>query len=120
MKSSIRNRLLVMLLVCIIVPYFISVLAIYFHTKEKVEQHEYQISEVQLQKGSEELGQYFQDMVNLPYILYLNPGLFRIFERGFDTEYTIHPSLVHLHKIKKITDHVEKDRRGVGQAIDSA
>ncbi|BCG57170.1 cache domain-containing sensor histidine kinase [Paenibacillus sp. URB8-2] len=86
MKSSIRNRLLVMLLVFIIVPYFISVLAIYLHTKQKVEQHEYRISEIQLQKGSEELGQYFQDMVNLPYILYLNPGLFRIFERGFDKE----------------------------------
>ena len=84
--KSIRNRLLVMLLVCIIVPYFFSVLAIYLYTKEKVERHEYRNSEVQLKKGSDELGQYLQDMANLPYILYLNSNLTRIFERGFEKE----------------------------------
>lgn len=84
--KSIRSRLLAMLAVFIIVPYFISVLAIYISTKEKAEKNAYRNMEEQVQKGSEDAGRYLQDMVNLPFILYLNPDLFRIFERGFESK----------------------------------
>lgn len=83
--KSIRSRLLAMLAVFIIVPYFISVLAIYMYTKDKAEQTAYRNTEEQLQKGSEDAGQYLRDLVNLPFILYLNRDLFRMFERGFES-----------------------------------
>ena len=37
-----------------------------------------------MHQASEELEQYLDDIVNLPYILYRNPDLFRVFEQGFD------------------------------------
>lgn len=82
--KSIQNRLIIMLLLFIIVPYFLSVLLIYWQTKENVERHELENSSEQMQQASEELEQYLDDIVNLPYILYRNPDLFRVFEQGFD------------------------------------
>lgn len=82
--KSIQNRLLIMLLLFIIVPYFLSVLLIYWQTKQNVERHELENSSEQMQEASEELEQYLDDIVNLPYILYRNPDLFRVFEQGFD------------------------------------
>ena len=83
--KSIQSRLLIMLLVFIILPYFLSVLLIYRQTKENVERHELENSREQIQQASEDLEQYFDDIVNLPYILYRNPDLFRIFEKGFES-----------------------------------
>lgn len=82
--KSIRSRLLIMLLVFIIVPYFISVLLIYSHTKKNVERHELNNSRYQLQKAGENLEQYLLDLTDLPYSLYRNPDLFRVFEKGFE------------------------------------
>ncbi|MEV5029613.1 histidine kinase [Paenibacillus sp. LPE1-1-1.1] len=82
--KSIQTRLLIMLLLFIILPYFLSVLLIYWQTKENVERHELENSSEQMQQASEELEQYLDDIVNLPYILYRNPDLFRVFEQGFD------------------------------------
>ncbi|MCL6571828.1 MAG: histidine kinase [Bacillus sp. (in: Bacteria)] len=82
--KSIQGRLLLMLLVFIILPYFLSVLLIYRQTKENVERHEIENSHEQMQQASEDLEQYFDDIVNLPYILYRNPDLFMIFEKGFE------------------------------------
>lgn len=83
--KSIQSRLLIMLLVFIILPYFLSMLLIYQQTKENVERHELENSREQIQQASEDLGQYFEDIVNLPYILYRNPDLFMIFEKGFES-----------------------------------
>lgn len=82
--KSIQSRLLIMLFVFIILPYFLSMLLIYRQTKENVERHEIENSREQLQQASEDLEQYFDDIVNLPYILYRNPDLFMIFEKGFE------------------------------------
>lgn len=81
--KSIRSRLLLMLLLFIILPYFITVFLIYSFTKNSVEQHELENSREQMQKNADELEQYFDDIVTLPYILYRNPDLFRLFEQGF-------------------------------------
>ncbi|KQX48604.1 cache domain-containing sensor histidine kinase [Paenibacillus sp. Root444D2] len=83
--KSIQSRLLIMLLVFIILPYFLSMLLIYRQTKENVERHELENSREQIGQASEDLEQYFDDIVNLPYILYRNPDLFMIFEKGFDS-----------------------------------
>lgn len=83
--KSIQSRLLIMLLVFIILPYFLSILLIYRQTKENVERHEIENSREQIGQASEDLEQYFDDIVNLPYILYRNPDLFMIFEKGFDS-----------------------------------
>ncbi|CAN7374498.1 histidine kinase [Paenibacillus sp. LjRoot153] len=82
--KSIQSRLLIMLLVFIILPYFLSMLLIYRQTKENVERHELENSREQIGQASEDLEQYFNDIVNLPYILYRNPDLFMIFEKGFE------------------------------------
>ena len=82
--KSIQSRLLLMLLVFIILPYFLSVLLIYRQTKVNVERHEIENSQEQMQQASGDLEQYFDDIVNLPSILYRNPDLFMIFEKGFE------------------------------------
>ncbi|MDQ0877459.1 two-component system sensor histidine kinase YesM [Paenibacillus sp. V4I3] len=82
--KSIQSRLLIMLLVFIILPYFLSMLLIYQQTKKNVERHELENSREQIGQASEDLEQYFDDIVNLPYILYRNPDLFMIFEKGFE------------------------------------
>ncbi|RBW70760.1 sensor histidine kinase [Bacillus taeanensis] len=82
--KSIQSRLLFMLLIFIILPYFLSVLLIYGYTKKNVEQHELETSSEQLQKASESLEQYFNEIINLPYVLYRNPDIFRIFKYGFE------------------------------------
>ncbi|MDQ6422856.1 histidine kinase [Paenibacillus sp. LHD-117] len=83
--KSIQTRLLILLLIFIILPYFLSVLLIYRQTKENVERHELENSREQMQQASEDLAQYFDDIINLPYILYRNPDLFGVFEQGFES-----------------------------------
>lgn len=82
--KSIHRRLLIMLISFIIVPYFISVLLIYWHTKANVEQHELKASQEQMKKTSDDLERYFQDFTTLPNTLYRNPDLFRVFQKGLE------------------------------------
>ena len=56
--KSIQSRLLIMLLVFIILPYFLSMLLIYRQTKENVELHELENSREQIGQASEDLEQY--------------------------------------------------------------
>ncbi len=83
-----------MLLTFIILPYFLSILFIYGHTKNDVEQHELEISHNQMEKFSEELEKYFSDMINLPYLIYRNPDLFRIFNNGFEESIYFNPTAI--------------------------
>lgn len=89
--KSIQSRLLIMLLIFIILPYFLSVFFIYTYTKNSVEQYELENSREQLQKNADELEQYFDDMIDFPYILYRNPDLFRIFKNGFEDSIYFNP-----------------------------
>ncbi|MGG3557109.1 sensor histidine kinase [Peribacillus frigoritolerans] len=89
--KSIQSRLLIMLLIFIVLPYFLSVFFIYTYTKNSVEQHELENSREQLQKNADELEQYFDDMIDIPYILYRNPDLFRIFKNGFEDSIYLNP-----------------------------
>ncbi|RKL64872.1 histidine kinase [Salipaludibacillus neizhouensis] len=92
--KSIQSRLFLMLLTFIILPYFLSILFIYGHTKNDVEQHELEISHNQMEKFSEELEKYFSDMINLPYLIYRNPDLFRIFNNGFEESIYFNPTAI--------------------------
>ncbi|MCY9141893.1 sensor histidine kinase [Peribacillus frigoritolerans] len=89
--KSIQSRLLIMLLIFIVLPYFLSVYFIYTYTKNSVEQYELENSREQLQKNADELEQYFDDMIDFPYILYRNPDLFRIFKNGFEDSIYFNP-----------------------------
>lgn len=82
--KSIHKRLLILLLMFIILPYFLSVLLIFRQTKKSVERYELENSQEQIEQASKDLEQYFDEIVNLPYILYRNPDLFRVFEQGFE------------------------------------
>lgn len=89
--KSIQSRLIIMLLLFIILPYFLSIFFIYTYTKNSVEQYELENSQDQLQKNAAELEQYFEDMIDFPYILYRNPDLFRIFNNGFEDSIYFNP-----------------------------
>lgn len=82
-----------MLLIFIILPYFLSVFLIYIYTKNSVEQHELENSREQIQESSIEIEQYFDEMINLPYILYRDPDLFRIFNNEADDSAYLENSL---------------------------
>lgn len=92
--KSIQSRLFLMLLIFIILPYFLTVFFIYGYTKKLVEQHELEVSRNQMEKASNELEQYFEDLVGLPYVTYRNPDLFRIFENGFQDSIYFNPITV--------------------------
>ncbi|KKI89151.1 histidine kinase [Bacillus sp. SA1-12] len=117
--KSIQHRLLIMLLVFIILPYFLSVFIIYKYTKHSVEQHEIEISEEQMEELSEELEQYFHDLSSLPYILYRNPDLIRIFNNGFEDSIYLNPIAVEKsiesiylmrNEIRQVRYYIDKDK----------
>ncbi|MFC0273261.1 sensor histidine kinase [Metabacillus herbersteinensis] len=117
--KSIQSRLFLMLLTFIILPYFLSVLFIYGYTKNSVEQHELETSHEQMEKLSEELEQYFNDLINLPYILYRNPDLFRIFNNGFEDsiyldqiamEKSIETFYLMRKEIRQVRFYLDKDK----------
>ncbi|WP_101845636.1 histidine kinase [Halobacillus sp. Marseille-P3879] len=91
--KSIQRRLLLMLLVFILLPYFLSIFIIYGYTKNSVEHHELENSREQIDKNSKELEQYVDEIVNLPYILYRDPDLFRIFTNDTDDSSYLEKSL---------------------------
>ncbi|WP_173917564.1 sensor histidine kinase [Halobacillus sp. Marseille-Q1614] len=99
--KSIQSRLLIMLLMFIILPYFLSVFLIYSYTKNSVEQHELENSREQIQESSEELEQYFNEMIDLPYILYRDPELFRIFNNEIDDSAYLEKSLENYFLMRK-------------------
>ncbi|WP_100405261.1 cache domain-containing sensor histidine kinase [Bacillus solitudinis] len=117
--KSIQSRLFVMLLIFIILPYFLSVLFIYNYTKNNAEQHELEISHDQMEQLSEELEQYFDDMINLPYILYQNPDLFQIFTDGFENSIYFNPIAMEKsietfylmrNEIRQVRFYLDKDK----------
>ncbi|WP_175991476.1 sensor histidine kinase [Bacillus sp. Marseille-Q1617] len=79
---SVRSRLFGMLILFIILPYFLSVFIIYSNTKTSVEEHEIETSREELQESGAVLERYFEDMISLPYALYNDPDVLRVFEQG--------------------------------------
>lgn len=117
--KGIQSRLLLMLLTFIILPYFLLVFLIYGYTKNSVEQREIEVSHDQMEKSSEELEQYFNDMINIPYILYRNPDLFRIFNDGFEDSIYFNPVAVEKSietfylmrkEIRQVRFYIDKDK----------
>jgi two-component system sensor histidine kinase YesM len=83
-----------MLIIFIILPYFLSVLLIYGYTKKNVERYELASSHDQMQEVSDHLEQYFHDMIDLPYMLYRNPDLFRISENDVENSTFTNPLVI--------------------------
>ncbi|MDQ0856533.1 sensor histidine kinase [Bacillus sp. V2I10] len=117
--KSIQSRLLIMLLIFIVLPYFLSVFFIYTYTKNSVEQHELENSRDQLQKNAEELEQYFDGMIDFPYILYRDPDLFRIFNNGFEDSIYFSPKTMEKsletfylmrNEIRQIRFYIDKNK----------
>ncbi|MGM0865917.1 MAG: cache domain-containing sensor histidine kinase [Bacillota bacterium] len=79
---SVRSRLFGMLILFIILPYFLSVFIIYSNTKTSVEEHEVEKSREELKESGAVLERYFRDMISLPYSLYNDPDVLRVFEKG--------------------------------------
>jgi two-component system, sensor histidine kinase YesM len=81
---SVRSRLLGMLILFIILPYFLSVFIIYSNTKTSVEEHEVETSREELKESGSVLERYFGDIILLPYALYNDPDVLQVFEQGLE------------------------------------
>ena len=82
-------------------PYFLSVLLIYGYTKNRVEQHEIKNSSEEIQNSSKALEQYFQDMVDLSYILQRNPSLIQSLKNGSEDSSQIEKSIENFYLMRK-------------------
>jgi two-component system, sensor histidine kinase YesM len=73
-KSSIRNKLIVFLLVATIVPFGASIIITYFHTKESLKNQVVQENSNLLYQGKINLEGYINELNGLTLSLYNNPG----------------------------------------------
>jgi two-component system, sensor histidine kinase YesM len=87
---SIRNRLFIMLLVMIILPYFLSVIFIYENSKSAIEERDLAKSRDELRESGENLEQYIEGMTQLPYSLFNMPEVQTVLENGLLAESTDH------------------------------
>ncbi|CDQ21275.1 putative sensor-like histidine kinase [Halobacillus karajensis] len=101
LMNSIQSRLLLMLLIFILFPYFLVVLLIYGYTKNSVEKHELGNSQEQIEESSEELRQYFSEMLDLPFLLYRDPELFRIFNNEVENSNYLEKSIQNFYLMRK-------------------
>nr|WP_239587605.1 sensor histidine kinase [Bacillus pakistanensis] len=90
-----------MLLIFILFPYFLSVLLIYGYTKNSVEKHELANSQEQIEESLEELQQYFNEMLDLPYLLYRDADLFRIFKNEVEDSSYLEKSIQNFYLMRK-------------------
>lgn len=74
-KSSIRNKLIVLLLLTTIVPFGTSIIITYFHTKESLKNQVVQENSNLLYQGKVNLENYINELNGLTLSLYNNPGL---------------------------------------------
>jgi two-component system, sensor histidine kinase YesM len=73
-KSSIRNKLIIFMLVATIVPFGTSIIITYFHTKESFEDQVLQENRNLLYQGKVNLESYIHELNGLTLSLYKNPG----------------------------------------------
>jgi two-component system, sensor histidine kinase YesM len=73
-RSSIRNKLIVFLLVATIVPFGTSIIITYFHTKESLKNQVVQENSNLLYQGKVNLESYLNELNGLTLSLYNNPG----------------------------------------------
>ncbi|MEH7239073.1 sensor histidine kinase [Bacillus sp. JJ1562] len=74
-KKSIRNRLIVLLLVTTIVPFGTSIAITYFHIKESLKDQVVQENKSLLYQGKENLTSYIRELNGLSLSLYNNPDI---------------------------------------------
>lgn len=73
-KSSIRNKLIIFMLVATIVPFGTSIIITYFHTKESLKNQVVQENSNLLYQGKVNLESYINELNGLTLSLYNNPG----------------------------------------------
>jgi len=115
--KSIQGRLLFMLIIFILLPYFLSVLLNYGYTKSNVEKHELANNEEQFNESSEELQQYFNELINLPYILYRDAELFRTFKNSAEGSSYLEKSIQNFYlmreDIRQVRFYMDKGKQSV-------
>ncbi|MEH7387396.1 sensor histidine kinase [Bacillus sp. JJ1521] len=74
-KKSIRNRLIVLLLLTTIVPFGTSIAITYFHIKESLKDQVVQENRSLLYQGKENLASYIRELNGLSLSLYNNPDI---------------------------------------------
>ncbi|QGH33161.1 HAMP domain-containing protein [Gracilibacillus salitolerans] len=115
--KSIQSRLLFMLIIFILLPYFLSVLLIYGYTKSNVEKHELANNEEQLNESSKQLQQYFHELIHLPYILYRDAELFRIFKKEVEDSNYLEKSIQNFYlmreEIRQVRFYMDKGEESV-------
>ncbi|UZW66978.1 hypothetical protein OC195_04045 [Priestia flexa] len=83
---SFQVRLLLLLVIFIILPYFLSVFIIYGNTKSSIENKELEKSREELREAGNDLEQHFEKMITLPYSVYNMPDILQVFDEGLPKE----------------------------------
>lgn len=106
-----------MLVIFILIPYSLLVLLMYGYMKNNVEKNELAIYEEQIEESSEEFQQYFNELINIPFILYRDAKLFRIFKNEADDSSYLEKSIQNFYlmreEIRQVRFYMDKGKESV-------
>lgn len=86
MKRGIRFKLIIFLLAATIIPFGISIISIYFYTKNSVVSRFVKNNHDLINKSGSDLNNYFEEINNIPLSIYTNRPYLEVLENGA-TEY---------------------------------
>ncbi|MBD0380167.1 cache domain-containing sensor histidine kinase [Paenibacillus sedimenti] len=106
-RNSIRNKLILFLLLATLVPFITSVVVSYFFTKQKVTEDTINSSAVLISQGKTNLINYLNSVAQASLTIYTNENLYTILERETDIDYLNEKDIsvglqVMSHSIKEI------------------
>lgn len=89
----------------------------YGYMKNNVEKNELAIHEEQIEESSEEFQQYFNELINLPYILYRDAELFQIFKNEADDSSYLEKSIQNFYlmreEIRQVRFYMDKGKESI-------
>lgn len=89
----------------------------YGYLKNNVEKNELAINKEQIEESSEDLQQYFNELINFPYILYRDAELFRIFKNEADDSSYLEKSIQNFYlmreEIRQVRFYMDKGKESV-------
>ncbi|MFD0692692.1 sensor histidine kinase [Paenibacillus sp. GCM10027628] len=86
-RNSIRNKLILFLLLATLIPFITSVIVSYFFTKQKVTEDTINSSAVLISQGKTNLINYLNSVAQASLTIYTNEKLYNILERQTDIDY---------------------------------
>lgn len=109
-RSSIRNKLIVLLLIITIIPFGSSIIITYFHTKESLKNQLVQENSNLLYQGKVNLENYINELNGLTLSLYNNPGFINFLKNSTKENNYVAIGIITnvLQTILYAEDHIER------------